>query len=292
MSLTPKRKMTEKNLAAHRRNGPKSQGAVTPAGKARAAKANLLHGFYSRSRNEAMVALGESPQEYAGLVQSLVDDLQPRAGLQGALVSRMGQALWRMQRAERMQDGLAVKRVQSGLQMEEMAVAPRFLRNNDIYQRLVALGTALCRPDFAPSDAEIQVVVNGFGITPPEDIQELFPLLWSCGKAAGAANDSGGQEPIPSAAEGQESESARQILRVALDKVVTHYGMARERLMEEHDRVRSPGNIAALMAPRDENALLMQRMEDSSLRQLWRLTRMFLMMKGASAETEVDESLT
>jgi hypothetical protein len=68
--------------------------------------------------------------------------------------------------------------------------------------------------------------------------------------------------------------------------------MARERLMEEHDRVRSPGNIAALMAPRDENALLMQRMEDSSLRQLWRLTRMFLMMKGASAETEVDESLT
>jgi hypothetical protein len=26
------------------------------------------------------------------------------------------------------------------------------------------------------------------------------------------------------------------------------------------------------MAPQDENALLMQRMEDSSLRQLWRLT--------------------
>ncbi|MGA2988764.1 MAG: hypothetical protein ABSG32_33815, partial [Terriglobia bacterium] len=76
MSLIHKQEMTEKNLAAKRTNARKSRGAVTPAGKANSAKANLLHGFYSRSRNEAMVALGESPQEYAGLVQSLVDDLQ------------------------------------------------------------------------------------------------------------------------------------------------------------------------------------------------------------------------
>jgi hypothetical protein len=31
-------------------------------------------------------------------------------------------------------------------------------------------------------------------------------------------------------------------------------------------------NLAARMAPQDENALLMQRLEYSSLRQLWRLT--------------------
>ena len=42
-------------------------------------------------------------------------------------------------------------------------------------------------------------------------------------------------------------------------------------LEEEFDKMESPENLAALMAPRDENALLMQRWEDSSLRQLWRL---------------------
>ena len=37
MALTEKRKMTQKNLAAHRSNGPQSRGPATPEGKARAA---------------------------------------------------------------------------------------------------------------------------------------------------------------------------------------------------------------------------------------------------------------
>ena len=52
--------------------------------------------------------------------------------------------------------------------------------------------------------------------------------------------------------------------------------------MEEYDKVRSPENIAALMAPRDENALLMQRMEDSNLRQLWRLTNMLAKVRNGA----------
>ena len=123
MSLTPKRKMTEKNLAANRRNGPKSRGAVTPAGKARAAQANLRHGFYSEAPQEVLIALGEDPAEYRRLLKSLENNLAE--GLESQLVRRIARALWRMQRAERMQDGLAVKRVQSGLQMEELTAAPQ-----------------------------------------------------------------------------------------------------------------------------------------------------------------------
>jgi hypothetical protein len=95
-------------------------------------------------------------------------------------------------------------------------------------------------------------------------------------KAPGPANEHGGTEPIPSAAEGQERESALQELGAALDEVMIPHGKACKRLMEESEKLRSPENIAALMAPRDENALLMQRMEDSSLRQLWRLTNMLV----------------
>jgi hypothetical protein len=37
---------------------------------------------------------------------------------------------------------------------------------------------------------------------------------------------------------------------------------------------------AALVAPRDENALLMRRMEDSSLRQLWRLPNVLIKVRS------------
>ena len=282
MSLTPERKMTEKKLAANRVNGRKSRGAVTPAGKARAAQANLRHGFYSQAPQEVLIALGENPAEYKRLVESLENNLAE--GLEAQLVRRIARALWRMQRAERMQDGLAVKRVQSGLQTEEMAVAPKLIHNYDIYQRLAALGTVLNRPDSPPSAAEIEALVNGFGATPPADIQKLFPLLRSFGEAAakarGLANENGGQEPVPSADEGQEKESARQELQAALDEVMVYYRKAYELLMDKCDKVRSPENIAALMAPQDEKSLLMQRMEDSSLRQLWRLTNMLVKVRN------------
>ena len=54
MSLTPKRRMTEKNLAAHRANAKLSRGGVTPAGKRRAARANLRHGLYAEMSPEVL----------------------------------------------------------------------------------------------------------------------------------------------------------------------------------------------------------------------------------------------
>ena len=65
MSLIHKQEMTEENLAAHRANGQKTHGPVTPEGKANSAAANLRHGFYCQAPNRALTALGEDPEEYA-----------------------------------------------------------------------------------------------------------------------------------------------------------------------------------------------------------------------------------
>jgi len=113
MSLIHKQKMTEKNLAAHRANGALSRGAVTPAGKANSAAANLRHGFYCQASNRALAALGEDPQDYADLMNSLANNLLE--GLEGELVQGIGHALWRMRRAERMQDSLALKRIKAAV---------------------------------------------------------------------------------------------------------------------------------------------------------------------------------
>ena len=72
MSLIHQQEMTEENLAAHRANGQKTQGAVTPEGKANSAAANLRHGFYCQAQNGTLTAWGEDPEEYAGLMNSLM----------------------------------------------------------------------------------------------------------------------------------------------------------------------------------------------------------------------------
>ncbi len=111
MSLVKKPEMTEKNLAAHRANGQKTQGPVTPEGKANSAAANLRHGFYCQAPNRALTALGEDPEEYAGLMNSLENNLVE--GLEAELKQRIGHVFWRMRRAERVQDGLALRRIKN-----------------------------------------------------------------------------------------------------------------------------------------------------------------------------------
>jgi hypothetical protein len=246
----------------------------------------LRHGFYSQAQDEAMIALGEDPKEYAGLMQRLVDDLNPSPGLQSELVRQMGRTLWRIQRAERMQDGLAVKRVKNGLEMEALRFGPKLMENHGIYQRLANVGQMMNRPNSCLSDAEIEALVTSFGDAPTPDIQSLFPLMRAYGKATAKAPtyNSGADDAIPSTPEEQEVAQAREALQETLYEVMFPYTKTEEQCFGELEKTRSPENIAALMAPRDKSSLLMQRMEDSNLRQLWRVTRMFYLIKGKAAD--------
>lgn len=285
MSLTPKRKMTQKNLAAHRRNGPKSRGAVTPAGKARARQGHLRHGFYSQDSLEVMTSLGEDPKDYRHLLDSLEDNVAE--GLEGQLVRQIARALWRMQRSERMQDGAALKRVRKGIQREDFLNSARFLDTHKTYQRLLGLGRTLnAIPNYVPTAEEVQEFVNGFGATPPDEIQKLFPLFQSlreaAAKAPGSANDLEGGGLVEPATDGSEVESMRHELKDVLFKVTLPYTEAFSKHIEQSEAISSKENIAALMAPQGASAALMQRMEDSNLRQLCRLTDMLAKIRNGA----------
>ena len=53
-----------------------------------------------------------------------------------------------------------------------------------------------------------------------------------------------------------------------------------------------PGKArSALMAPKDENALLMQRMEDSSFRQVARVTSLLMRMRRQERQMEALENI-
>jgi len=261
--------MTEEKLAAHRANGSMSQGAVTPEGKARVAAANLRHGFYSQAQNGALEALGEDPQEYADLMNALESNLA--AGLKGEHVQRIGDTLWRMKRAGRMRDGLARKRIKAAIEIQEMASGPQRLRAYEILEGYEALATALRRRDNGPTPAEIQTFLKNSGDNPSEEMPEFIQLLKS----------------LTTMAEGAEQKAARRRARAQLKELTESYRRICVRIAEKLDEMQSPENLAAHIAPHDDKSTLMQRMEDSSLRQLWQLTNMlFKVRKGALAKIE------
>jgi len=112
MALTQKPTMTDKNRTAHQRNGRQSRGAATPQGKERSRAAHLRHGFYSQQREEALRALGEDPAELAALIASTREEWRPTSDFQDRLTERMARLWWRTERAERIQESLAARKME------------------------------------------------------------------------------------------------------------------------------------------------------------------------------------
>ena len=270
MSLVHKPEMTEENLAAHRANGSQSQGAVTPEGKARVAAVNLRHGFYSQAPNGALTALGEDPQEYSDLMNSLENNLVE--GLESQLVQLIGDTVWRMKRAQRIKNSQALKRIQAAKEIQDTTSEPQRDRAHKNLQCFENLATALKRRDDGPTAAEIHDFVEKLGNVDSERMQKFILLVKSLNKLA----------------EGPERQAARRLARKQLNDLQENYRLACVQFVQQLDEMQSPESLAALLAPQDERALLMQRMEDSNLRQLWRLTNvLFKVRNGALTRRNV-----
>jgi len=112
MSLTKKRTLTEKRIAANQANGRRSRGPATPEGRERIRDANLRHGFYSQDGDKALRALGENPEEFDAVVKAVREEWNPAGGFQQLLAMRLARAMWRTNRADRMQEGYALRRAQ------------------------------------------------------------------------------------------------------------------------------------------------------------------------------------
>ena len=152
MSLTPKRRTTEKSSAANRANGRKSRGAVTPAGQGSRCQSQFASRILCASAERSAHRVGGKSGGVRRAHEFPENNLAK--GLEGELVQCIGDTLWRMKRAGRMQNGLAAKRVQSGLEKERLIATPMLLHINAIYEGLCAIGRMLNRDDSTPAPGE------------------------------------------------------------------------------------------------------------------------------------------
>jgi hypothetical protein len=88
---------------ASRRNGAKSKGPKTPEGKERSAQNALKHGLRAQKH---VVLPSESAAEFAALEAALLEELAPDGALQSVLAQRVVAAVWRLERAERLEADL------------------------------------------------------------------------------------------------------------------------------------------------------------------------------------------
>jgi len=298
MSLT-KRHMTPKRIAASRANGRGSRGARTPQGRARAAAANLRHGFYSEALGDVLVALGEDPQRFEDLLDSLTEIWQPANEMEMRLVIRLARALWRMERADRIQESLMVEQLHRSMPKPTfLQIIDRSLK--DKANKLASLASEVSHPGHFTSPEDLLVFDELYGVNPLEagsDEQAILDSLWRLVKPG--TEDAGpiidGSDPT---AEGTlpEDEVVRKPERsklavIILKQIAQIHARTDYSNGEPPEVSHSPYGRDAMMAPQDRNGsiMLMQRWEDSNMRQVLRITELLTKIKNGKLGWVNDE---
>jgi hypothetical protein len=141
-------------------NAPDAPAGSRPQAGVNFPVAKFRQGFFTDSRYGLLLALGEEPKDYQSRMESLLEDLQPRPGLESHLVEQIAETFWRMLRAQRMRDGLALKSIQRKVHGEEMLASIQASKAFDALEPFEHLKEALSRRGSGPTAAEIDEFVK------------------------------------------------------------------------------------------------------------------------------------
>jgi hypothetical protein len=141
---------TLKQIEAARRNGAKSRGPVTAAGKERSSRNALRHGLYSK----VVVLSNESPEMYGNLVDDYLAEYDPATRREHDLVLLIANCAWRLNRIMTMETAALDLRIDqerpaldaATLKIDEATrAASAFTSLADTSRTLVMLGRAESR---------------------------------------------------------------------------------------------------------------------------------------------------
>lgn len=290
MRLTKKPDMTAKKIASSRANGRRSRGARTLEGKARAATANLRHGFYSQAQSDILAALGEDPERFENLVDSLTETWLPANEMEMRLVMRLVRALWRMDRADRIQESLAAEQLYRSIpRPTPVQIIDRILKEKA--NRLVSLATEVCEPGHFTCREDFEVFNELFGDEQKKPGSDEDSILFFMQRL----EEQGTEDAWP-ATDGSDPRAEgtlpadedlrrpdRQNLRVLLLRQLARMQTEPVDLKgEPEDPIHSRHCWDSWMAPHDRSGpiMLMQRWEDANMRQVVRVTEILTKIKN------------
>jgi hypothetical protein len=160
MSLVKKHALTQKKLAANRRNQKLSHGPATAQGRERLRAAHLRHGFYAQAEEVALRALGEEPAEFQELLEGLREKWNPADALQEGLVTRLARALWLMNRADRMQEGYALRQAKERNLGREDRLHAQMMRLKMTSASLQSLAQSVAGEHYVTTAADLELMKN------------------------------------------------------------------------------------------------------------------------------------
>ena len=144
------------NAHEHELNAANAPAGSTPEAVVTPTVPNFRKGFMKDSQFEVLMGMGEGV--YQQMMESLLEDLQPRRGFERHLVEQMGETFWRMRRSQRIRDGLALKNIK--VPGEDMAATVRSSQAFEAMEPFERLHKALSRPGQGPTAAEIDEFVT------------------------------------------------------------------------------------------------------------------------------------
>ena len=189
MSLIKKHQMTEKHLAANRLNQKLCHAAVTAEGRERIRAAHLRHGFYAQAEEVAMRALGEDPAHFQELLEGLWETYHPIDAAQEGLVIRLARATWLMNRADRMQEGYAVRQAQDVSNGRQDRLHARMMRLKMTEERLRRLAQSVAYEHYVTTPEDLEKMKNLHQEGVLKDMGEIALALFYELQAPGTGED-------------------------------------------------------------------------------------------------------
>ncbi len=293
MSLMPKQRLTAKKLAAIRSNGRRSRGPVTSVGKARAAAANLRHGYYAKGTEVALIALGEDPAEFKRRLESLIDTYQPEGALEISLVYGIACGLWRMERFHRMAESLAVKQLEKMQATSRLLEAQMWLSLNAKVDRLKEVFVATCMEmEASVGPAEMLVFEKAYADLPEESAKQVLRLLVSLRPSDSTAGllPATLQQECTDEIPRVQAEERPAVRRELMSLLAPEIEKGEKRLLqpdEDPDGIPAQIERDVMLAKAQADFALLTRGEESCLRKVWRSTNL-LMKSKKIAEIQKD----
>jgi hypothetical protein len=158
MSLVKKPEMTEKKVAANRRNQNLCNGPVVDERRERIRAALRRFGYNVQAEEVAMRALGEDPADFQELLEALWEEWNPVGSVQEGVVIRLARAMWLMNRADRAQEGAALRRAQSAGQGRDNRLHARMMRLKMTVETLRSLARSVACWHYVTTREDLDVM--------------------------------------------------------------------------------------------------------------------------------------